>query len=516
MQNSSFEETLRTALEVAHARLRRQHELVVEFGVQSLQALDTDRLLTLACAVAARGMDTRFAKVLQLQDDGQSLLLTHGVGWAPVDIGSATVGAGSASPAGHALVTNRPVLSNHLALEQRFCTPALLKRYGIERSLNVPIRGASAAFGVLEVDSGDSGDFVESDIVFMEGLANVIALSLERVAVQGDALAPNPFSESVLNSSPDCVEILALDGTVEFLNEAGRSQMQIERPQDVYGHAWTDLWPAAAHLQVNQVLHRVAQGESVRFEAFCPTIKGEPKWWDVNAAPILDGIGRTVKIIAISRDVTERHDHETALASLIAAQTLKLDAGDLRLEEIHHRVRNSLHLVNTLLLLQANLAGDDAVKHQLQTAAGRVVTIAKVHDRLYGSSDDGDISADEYLRSLLADIAQAVSDRTIDLRIEPLTVTPARLAPLGLVVSELVTNALKYGKGTVTVCVEGQGDHATVAVTDEGEGFPDSYPRPSGTGLGMRLVRSYSGFGTDAVQVDRAVACSRIQVKFKL
>ena len=77
----------------------------------------------------------------------------------------------------------------------------------------------------------------------------------------------------------------------------------------------------------------------------------------------------------------------------------------------------------------------------------------------------------------------------------------SRNAPLGLVISELITNSLKYGKGTVEVSVRGQGDHALITVTDEGDGFPESYPKPTGTGLGMRLVKSYSGYGSLAITV---------------
>ncbi|MNP66085.1 Histidine kinase-, DNA gyrase B-, and HSP90-like ATPase [compost metagenome] len=90
------------------------------------------------------------------------------------------------------------------------------------------------------------------------------------------------------------------------------------------------------------------------------------------------------------------------------------------------------------------------------------------------------------------------------------------MAPLGLVISELITNSLKYGKGTVEVSVRGQGDHALITVTDEGDGFPESYPKPTGTGLGMRLVKSYSGYGSLAITVDRLQEKSTIHVRFKL
>ncbi|HDS1736724.1 PAS domain-containing protein [Pseudomonas sp. BP8] len=516
MQHIPPDETIRAALQKSHARLRKQHELVVEFGVASLTLSDLDELLTHACAVVAKGMQTRFAKVLTPLEDRDEFILSHGVGWDDADIGSARVGGDEASPAGYAIATYRPVISNHLGQEHRFRTPSLLKKYGIERAINVPIRGASVPFGVLEADSGDGDDFMESDLVFMEGIANVISMAVERMAAGAEANRPSPYSESVLNASPDCVKILSADGEIEFMNDAGMCLMQLGELGHIQGQEWARLWPEESKAVVKGAIETVACGESTRFEAFCPTAQGEPKWWDVTVAPIFGTGGDVDKIIAVSRDITERHHHEAQLLSLIDAQHTKLSESDFYLEEIHHRVKNSLHLVNTLLLLQANLAADEAVKLQLQTAAGRVVTIASVHERLYQNAETQEVLASDYLAALLGDLGKALADRNIVLEADPFILPPERMAPLGLVISELITNALKYGKGTIGVSVKDAQDHALITVTDEGDGFPESYPKPSGTGLGMRLVKSYSGYGSTAISVDRDVEKSTIKVRFKL
>lgn len=516
MPDTSPDETVRAALHISHARLRKQHELVVNFGVGSLHATDLDVLLTQACAVVAEGMRTAYAKVLTPLSDGQQFLLSHGVGWHTQDIGSATVGADEASPAGYAFMTDRPVISNHLGQENRFRTPSLLRRYGIQRAINVPIRGPLSPYGVLEADNGDGADFIESDLVFMEGIANVIAMSVERMTTRTEEAHRRPYSESVLNASPDCVKILSPCGTIEFFNEPGLCRMQLESAEQVTGLNWVELWPEEAKPVIRNAMQRLGSGESVRFESFCPTAKGEPKWWDVTAAPIYDEQKNIDKIIAISRDITERRNHEQQLISLIDAQTTQISESDLQLHEIHHRVKNSLQLVNTLLLLQANVAVEDTVKLQLQTAANRVLAIAAVHGRLYLEEHCHEISVGEYLHALMDDIGTSFDDRSIQLSVEPNSIRAERLAPLGLVISELVTNALKYGKGNVVVRVADVDAKAIeVIVTDEGDGFPDSYPKPSGTGLGMRLVKGYSGFGEQAISVDRSVASSTIHVRFK-
>ncbi|AIR90325.1 sensor histidine kinase [Pseudomonas cremoricolorata] len=512
----SPDEFVRAALQVSHSRLRRQHELVVNFAVESLTIIDTDDLLTQACQIAAKGMDTPFAKVLQPVVDSALLRLGHGVGWDASDIGSATVGGDDASPAGYAFTSNRPVISNHLGEELRFRTPSLLRDYGIKRAINVPVRGVSGTFGVLEVDSRDGEDFIESDLVFLEGLATIISMTLERLSAKLESRSAHPYSESILNASPDCVKILSCQGEVEFFNEAGLCRMQIADFTEVAGKPWVDLWPDVSKHAVIDALSQVKKGDSVRFESFCPTLKGEPRWWDVTAAPIYDETGELDKIIAVSRDITERHEQELRLAALVDAQSTKLSETGLHLEEIHHRVKNSLHLVNTLLLLQANLSNEESVKAQLQIAANRVLTIAAVHERLYRDANEQGVSVSEYVSDLLGDMKKAFGDPRIEHTVDAFLLPAERMAPLGLVICELVTNALKYGRGTICVKVVKDGDDALILVSDEGDGFPEHYPKPSGTGLGMRLVKSYSGYGEQCISLDTSSGLSTIQVRFKL
>lgn len=516
MQDRSSDEIIRSALQASHTRLRRQHELCVQFGVNSLQATNLLHLQTQACAVVAKGMGTAYAKVLKYQKAEGRLVLESGVGWAPTDIGTATLGADDSSPAGYAHMMDRPVISNHLGQELRFRTPELLKRYGIERAINVPIRGTGSPMGVLEADSPDGDDFIETDLVFMQGIANIIAMTAERLAFQVEQQDPAPYSESVLNASPDCVKIISTDGRIEFFNETGLCQMGLPSLDAVKGNRWETLWPEQSKAQVEQAIRDAAQGHAYRFESFCPTAAGEPRWWDVTVAPIKNSEQQVEKLIVVSRDISERYHQEAKLKALIDAQSVQIDQNQLMIEEIHHRVKNSLHLVNAMLMLQANIATEEVVKVQLQTAANRVLTVASVHERLYRSLDTKISDPREFLQLLLQDLGEAFGDREIALQAEPLAVAAERLAPLGFVTSELVINALKYGKGKVTITLARQDGHAVVTVVDQGDGFPDSYPKPSGTGLGMRLVKSYSGFGSEAITVDRSAPTSTIHVRFRL
>jgi two-component sensor histidine kinase len=99
-------------------------------------------------------------------------------------VGHATVGADLASPAGYALHTGKPVISNHLENEQRFRTPELLIEHGIRRAMNVILQGDGSPFGVLEVDSRSDGEFGEKDIAFLQGAANILGMAIEQQQYQ--------------------------------------------------------------------------------------------------------------------------------------------------------------------------------------------------------------------------------------------------------------------------------------------------------------------------------------------
>jgi two-component sensor histidine kinase len=158
----------------------RQQEILAELGVNALQGASFDKLLTDTARFTAEGLRTEFCKVLEYIPSEDRFLLRSGVGWDPGLVSVASVGADLASPAGFALRTGKPVISNHLENEERFRTPELLQRHGIHRAMNVILQGDGRPFGVLEVDSRSDDEFVEQDLAFLQGAANILGMAIER------------------------------------------------------------------------------------------------------------------------------------------------------------------------------------------------------------------------------------------------------------------------------------------------------------------------------------------------
>ena len=166
-------------LRALHQRIRQQ-EILAELGVTALQGAGFDRLLAETARLTAEGLRTEFCKVLEHIPSENRLLVRAGVGWDEGIVGKASIGADLASPAGFALRTGKPVISNHLENEERFRTPEILAQHGIHRAMNVILQGDGRPFGVLEVDSRSEDEFVEQDLAFLQGAANILGMAVER------------------------------------------------------------------------------------------------------------------------------------------------------------------------------------------------------------------------------------------------------------------------------------------------------------------------------------------------
>jgi GAF domain-containing protein len=267
----------------------RQQAILSEFGVEALRGTDVDHLLQRAAELCAQGMGAEFCKALEYRRGADTLLVRAGVGWGPDVIGKARIGADLASPAGFALKTGRPVISNHLADETRFRTPQLMAEHGIRRAINVLIENRDGAFGVLEVDDTREGMFAEADIAFMQGFANLLGGAIERqrtesllrAALARQDLLAREMSHRVKNSLAIVASLLALqaraaeDPAVQAALSDARSR--VEAIAGVHDQLWRPTSPAAC--RVSGLPARPARSGSR------PTGRFPSASWSTNSSP---------------------------------------------------------------------------------------------------------------------------------------------------------------------------------------------------------------------------------------
>ena len=196
-------------------------------------------------------------------------------------------------------------------------------------------------------------------------------------------------------------------------------------------------------------------------------------------------------VIAVSRDITER---------TIAEEKIKksLEEKELLLKEIHHRVKNNLMIISSLLNLQSQTVDDERSRDSFKDIQNRARSMALIHEKLYQSTDLKRIDFGEYIRTLATELFHTyASTQHIKLLmdVEKVFVDINTAIPLGLIINEIITNSLKHGfpngkEGEIRVELHSINDSCEFKVKDDGIGFPENLDFRNTDSLGLQLVNS--------------------------
>lgn len=231
---------------------------------------------------------------------------------------------------------------------------------------------------------------------------------------------------SVIEASQDCIRVISAEGRVEYMNARGKQLLEIEdfegRNRDRY---WPDMWPSESRPIVENALRAAMSGRAVSFQAFNPTVKGAPRWWDTMVSPIIVE-GKVVRVLATSRDITDARLAESHRQLLV--------------NELNHRVKNTLATIQSITKQSLRNAGvDSAVRDALE---GRLMAIAATHNVL----TDQNWSAAS-LRQIVDGSVTPYRSNPAQLTVDgpDLKVSPKTAVVMALAFHELAINALKYG-----------------------------------------------------------------------
>ena len=239
---------------------------------------------------------------------------------------------------------------------------------------------------------------------------------------------------------------------------------------------------------------RVLAGESISEECTLVTGSGEPRQFHNIVVPILNE-AETLGILGLNIDITERKQTEEALRTLLAEK-------DVLLREVHHRVKNNMAAIIGLFNLQRQAMHDPQVETILGELSSRVRAMSLVHEKLYRSSSLARIDFQDYLQSLISHLRTSFGSPGIQCTIDaPGVEMPLDLAvPCGMIINELVSNALKYafsGKQSrvgeevdrILIVMHHDNDTFTLTVADNGVGLPPGFDLSTVKTLGLVLVR---------------------------
>jgi two-component sensor histidine kinase len=194
---------------------------------------------------------------------------------------------------------------------------------------------------------------------------------------------------------------------------------------------------------------------------------------------------------------------------------------EMLLREVNHRVGNSLQIIASLLHLQASSSTQEDVKAALTNAMGRVAAVAQVHRRLYTSHDLKSVLLNQYLDALLDDLRRSAEGNRMSrltLKAVQVEIDPDRAVAIGIIVNELVMNAVKYAypdqAGPIHVEVGADGDELTLSIADNGVGL-GAKSDPRSTGMGQRIVSAMAVKLEASVERDPDHHGTKIVLRFR-
>lgn len=320
-----------------------------------------------------------------------------------------------------------------------------------------------------------------------------MAAALERSAIE---LASNELRlRTITNNLPAQIAYIDVDQRYRFANRVLLERLGSGHRGPVVGETLRTVHAAADHARIEPELVAALKGERRLFQV-TDTHGGLTSCSEYMFIPDRDASGKVQGCYVMVHDVTA-----TELARQRVEQSLH--EKDVMLKEIHHRVKNNMQVISSLLTLQLGQASNPEVHDLLMASQNRIKSMALVHEMLYQSNNFAGIDFADYVRKLVRVLDSSHTDGSgrvrVELDLQHVSIDIDQAVPAGLVLNELISNAFKHAfpngaTGSISIHLSPTLDgHVSMAVGDNGVGADAGFDLGSSPTLGMRLVRILAG-----------------------
>jgi PAS domain S-box-containing protein len=324
---------------------------------------------------------------------------------------------------------------------------------------------------------------------------------------------------TLIKNSPDIIYILDAKGNFRFAAGAIKSLLGFTAEELEGNHFSSIIYPEdvnKAEWRFNE--RRTGRRATKKFEVRLSTKEGKEKHFDIRYLNVeLHAFGIYDKPISakdkkflgtygVARDITERKQAEEQIKA-------SLKEKELLLKEIHHRVRNNMQVISSLLKLQSHHIKDKEALAMFRESQARIRAMALIHEKLYRSEDFARIDFARYVRSLARQVFAAYSPTSsaiqLTVHIKDLFLDITTAIPCGLILNELVSNSLKHGfpeggEGEIIISMHPfNNNELALVVSDTGIGFPEDIDFRATETLGMQLVATLVGQLEGTIELNR-------------
>lgn len=276
----------------------------------------------------------------------------------------------------------------------------------------------------------------------------------------------------------------------ELYNIFGITEEEKETLYDAYV-ARFDKEGLEAYTQLVEKSLKTGEKYAFKHKVYIP--EGKVKTVSCYGVPFLDEKGTVYRIDGVVQDITDEVESQKTILKTVEEK-------EFLMQELHHRVKNNLQIISSLLNLQTDMVKDEQGRQQLIESRNRILSIAAVHDMLYNSGNVTTVSFCNYIKAIMEDLVESYSENDhkpkIEFKLDPIHLSLDAAVPLGLIINELTTNSLKYAfKGEespkLTVALKDNGGSLSMEIADNGCGFNMSSVDATNS-LGFLVVESLS------------------------
>ncbi|MEB3883118.1 PAS domain S-box protein [Lyngbya sp. CCY1209] len=492
----------------AEIRIRaRQQAIVAQLGQMALSGADLETLIREAVIQVPRGLQMDYCKILEFTS-AQHPRLTLSI-WSDEE--------------NYTFITHEPIPPRAVRrpppLEPEIC------RHPNLCGQSVAIQGKTDCFGVLAAYSHDKRDFSRDDLNFLKSVAHILATAIDRQQGDEELQESQQLLRLVMDNIPQSIfwkdrNSVYLGCNRNFARGAG-----LDHPEQIIGLDDYDLpWSREEADGYRACDARVMESDRPELHIVETQLRagGKQCWIDTNKIPLHDRAGNVVGILGTYEDITDRKRAEDQLKA-------SLNEKELLLKEIHHRVKNNLLVVSNLLEFQTDYTDDPALIQLLEDSQNRIYSMALIHEKLYRSTGLDRVNFKEYLQALVESLLESYSSQRerveVELDLQAIDLNIETANPCGLIVNELISNALKHAfpdgrRGKIELQLyRGTGQAIVLAVRDDGVGFPENLDFRHVDSLGLELVCMLTEQLQGEIQLDRdrgtRVEITFVELKYK-